>query len=232
MGEPAAGVTPAVALERFFDHYYRRHPVTATFTGVHDYDHRLPDWSPEGLASAADEMRELRATLQAAGRVPDAEVRSYPEQVDLALADAFLEIQLAEHAGGHFHRSNPALWTGEAIFSVLSLVTRDFAPLAERLDRAAARVAALPAFLDGARGTLRSAPAAWRERALRECDAAERLFGDNGPYRRLELSRGLAPLRQFLLQDLPPAGPGAERAGRDLLSLLLTRGHWCATPID
>ena len=50
--------------------------------------------------------------------------------MDLALADGFLEIQIAEHEGAHFYRGNPALWTGEAIFSVIALVTRDFAPLA------------------------------------------------------------------------------------------------------
>jgi len=32
------------ALAGFFDSYYRLRPVNATFTGVHDFDHRLPDW--------------------------------------------------------------------------------------------------------------------------------------------------------------------------------------------
>ena len=35
------------ALDAFFESYYRLRPVNATFTGVHDYDDRLPDWSPE-----------------------------------------------------------------------------------------------------------------------------------------------------------------------------------------
>ena len=39
-------------------------------------------------------------------------------EADLALADAFLEIQIAEHESGHFLHRNPALWTGEAIFGV------------------------------------------------------------------------------------------------------------------
>ncbi len=30
-------------LERFFESYYRLSPVTATFTGVHTHDARLPD---------------------------------------------------------------------------------------------------------------------------------------------------------------------------------------------
>ena len=51
------------ALDRFFEHYYRARPVQATFTGVHAFDHRLPDWSPEGLEARLAEMRDLRALL-------------------------------------------------------------------------------------------------------------------------------------------------------------------------
>ena len=107
----------------------------------------LPDWSAAGLARAADEMRALRRDLDTAGRVPDADVTVFPLHVDLALADGALEIALAEHESGHFVHANPSLWTGEAIFGVLSLVTRDFAPLGERLRAAHQRLDAIPAFL-------------------------------------------------------------------------------------
>src|SRR2546425_5346827 len=55
-------------LGAFLESYYRLRPVNATFTGIHEYDHRLPDWSPDGLASAADEMRRVRGALVATGR--------------------------------------------------------------------------------------------------------------------------------------------------------------------
>src|SRR5262245_13222977 len=98
----AASAAVSAALDRFFAAYYRQRPVSATFTGQHDYDGALPDWSAQGLARAADEMRALRRDLDAAGRVPDAEVTTFPWQVDLALADGALEIALAEHESGHF----------------------------------------------------------------------------------------------------------------------------------
>ena len=78
------------------------------------------------------------------------------------------------------HR-NPALWTGEAIFSVIALVTRPFAPLDVRLDAAIARMRAIPAFLASARRVMLAAPALWRARALRECSAAVPLFRDSLP---------------------------------------------------
>ena len=50
-------------LVQFVDAYYRRRPVNATFTGVHDYDAQLPDWSASGLAALDDEMRQLIVRL-------------------------------------------------------------------------------------------------------------------------------------------------------------------------
>ena len=55
------------AIDDFFTHYYSRRPVNATFTGVHAYDHQLPDWSADGLAAQDDEMRALGDALAAAG---------------------------------------------------------------------------------------------------------------------------------------------------------------------
>jgi hypothetical protein len=244
MGESATRVAATTALDRFFADYYRRRPVTATFTGVHEYDHELPDWSPDGLAEAAAERRSLRRELDGASRVPDDQVRGFPVDVDLALADAFLEIQIAEHEGGHFYRGNPSLWSGEAIFSVIGLVTRPFAPQPDRLVAATARLAAIPRFLAAAPRTITAVPAGWRDKALRECDAADTLFGHSLPawlreQRNVpqnaadacEAARAaFAGFRQWVAAELPEAEGGHESAGGEFLSLLLRRGHWCRTP--
>ena len=240
-------MTASAALDRFFASYYTRRPVTATFTGIHDRDDALPDWSPEGLRAAVDEMRALRGDLDAAGRVPDDDVRRFPDEVDLALADACLEIQIAEHAHHHFYRRNPALWTGEAIFSIVSLVTRPFAPIDRRLSSAAARLAGIPAFLDDARRTLESTPAGWCARALGECRAAEILLDRSLPAWAVGSGASDVTTRAFteaaaaardafrafamwLQQDLA-VSEDPVAAGDTFLSLLVRRGHWCTTSL-
>ena len=79
----------------------------------------------------------------------------FPDEVDLALADGFLEIQIAEHESGHFLQQNPALWTGEAIFGVIALVTRTSPRSICGSSRRSARMRAIPAFLADARRVLR-----------------------------------------------------------------------------
>ena len=250
MGQPAAPVTARAALDRFFDGYYRLRPVTATFTGIHQYDDRLPDWSTEGLDRACAMMRACRDDLREAGRVDDVAVRRFPDDVDLALADGFLEIQIAEHEGTHFYSSNPALWTGEAVFSVLSLVTRDGAPLDQRVAAATARMQAIGGFFDAGRKTLTGAPAAWTAKALRECDAAAILFGSSLPawFETCGVQASLAAkavaaaesardsfhaFAHWLSQSLPAAEHlYSLSATTPSLELLLQRGHWISEPID
>ena len=263
MGDAAArvGEAPAAAavLDRFFETFYRRRPVTATFTGLHAHDGRLPDWAPQSLADEAAELRGLRSDL-AALTPPAAGVPSFPDGVDLALVDAHLEIAVAEHDSGHFIHRNPSLWTGEAIFGVLSLVTREFAPLADRLDDLRHRLEAIPDFLEDLPATVREAPLEWKGRAKRECRAALRLFGEALPgwisvqapqaapalrtaSRRAAsafetLDTRLGPVGEassplaFLRKSLASSPSERECAGPDLLALLVARGHFVADPVD
>ena len=110
----------------------------------------------------------------------------------------------------------------------------------------------MPAFLGHARHVLRAAPDAWRGRALRECAAGARLFGESLPrwWSALATSgqisgsltadldaaaagaaRALADFSQWIEQRLPSAPPERVCAGPELLELLLRRGHWCHTAI-
>jgi len=233
------------ALTRFFDSYYRLRPVNATFSGVHDYDDRLPDWSPDGLASARDEIQQVRARLppwpgdSAAAR----DLRDV-RQRDEALASSFLDVQIAELDSRHFQRGNPSLAIGEAAFGVISLITRPFAPAARRVERVIARLDAMPAFLDGARRSLTEGiPNEWREKALKECDGAERLVGDGlrrwlaieslpDDRARAAAERAAAAIdtfRRWLKTEARAAGADRYAAGPALLDLLIERGHWCTT---
>ena len=89
-----AAVSPRdAALDVFFDVWYRQQPVSATFTGIHEHDHVLPDYSPEALQASRDAMSLARRSLAEAGHgvlhTDDLRHRDWAA-IDGALADAAL----------------------------------------------------------------------------------------------------------------------------------------------
>ena len=235
------------AIDEFFTHYYARRPVNATFTGVHAYDGQLPDWSPDGMAAMDDEMRAIGAALAKEFPAPAsaAAFRTSPDLLDAELARGFLEIQRAENTGPHGPRGNPSLWTGEAIFSIIAFMIRDFAPMEQRIESAGVRLAKLHAFLtlshakpiwviEGARETIAAwevggpdkqtatlgrhtpLPAPWIEKARRDCEGSRVLFSTG-------FERWLASV------DLPP---GTVSRLRDAVVDGRTRLRMFATPLE
>src|SRR5207247_2368827 len=128
-------------LNAFVQAYCRRRPVNASFLGVCGYEHLLPDFSENGVADTVDEMNSLRSSL-------------IGNSVDERLARGFLTIQIREFQSGHFHRANPALYTGEAIFGILTSPNR---------------LPAVPRLLAQGRANIRRAPLEWTRRAIQEC---------------------------------------------------------------
>jgi len=226
-------------LDAFFASYYRRRPVNATFIGVHDHDAELPDLSPAGVESALDEIERLQAELE---RFPPEELTER-QQLDRTLAAGALDIQRWEYEGQHFHRSNPCIYTGEAVFGVASLFLTEFAPLSERVDDAISRMEAIPGFLAQAQETLGPVPEHWVWRANDEVTAALALFGD-----------GLSMLAESKGIDDPAFETAAAKAydafeafgefldtvettadhaaGEEALSLVIERGHFREESLD
>ncbi len=222
-------------LDQFLAAYYRRHPVNATFIGVHEHDHRLPDCSEQGLADSAAEMRRLLGSLRA---LP-AESPTVAESMDRQMAEGFLEIALWELGSAHFERGNPSFYTGEAIFGILSLFLRPFAPYKQRAESAIARLQAVPALLRQGRDAVRAAPAAWTSRAIRECDGALAFLG-SGLEQLAREQGGMDPLlgraaaaagaafgdyRRYLERELTAHPSAGWAAGEEAFDLLLKRGH-------
>lgn len=222
-------------LDRFFDSYYRRRPVHATFVGRHEYDHRLPDYSPDAVEEYVDEIDDLRETLSLFDRADLSEARA----IDHRLADGALAIQRWELTGDHFHRSNPCIYTGEAIFGVLSLFLTEYAPLAERVDAAIDRMESIPDWLSQGQAKLDSAPEWWIERAIHECRGALAFFesdvgtladdaGISDPdfaARARTAGRAFRDFREFLRTELRENATTEYACGEEPLDRIVSLGH-------
>jgi uncharacterized protein (DUF885 family) len=135
----------------FFDEFFALDPLSATGAGMHAYDDRWPDLSPAGAAERLAFIDRWTVTFEA---VDDAAIDG-DDRADrdiilgVVRAMRFDELELREDTWS-------AMWwvyaIGEGFFG---LISREFAPLADRLASLAARTEGLPAVLDAARQTLR-----------------------------------------------------------------------------
>ncbi|HEY5522561.1 MAG TPA: DUF885 family protein [Desulfuromonadaceae bacterium] len=162
-------------LDDFFTAYYLRRPVSATFIGMHDLDHLLPNFSEQSVTDTVNEMKALIARLDGLSEDDLTPVQS----MDKKLSVGYLRTQLWEFQSDHFYKGNPCLYTGEAVFGVISLFLTDYAPVGERVEAAIDRMHGIAALLAQGQDNVRQAPQAWIEQAVDECVGALNFF-DNG----------------------------------------------------
>jgi hypothetical protein len=186
------------ALSAFFAAYCRCLPVNAGFLGVRGYDHMLPDFSDNGIADTISQAESIRSSLS-------------DDSIDERLARRFLAIRIREFVSGHFHRNNPALYTGEAVFGFLT---------------ARQRLPAIPAFLAQAQANVRSAPLEWTRRALQECQAALTILSripESG-----DAQTAFQEFADYLGRELL-VNPGDQYGcGAELFDFLIREGHLMA----
>ena len=125
----------------FLDGYFELHPTFASGAGRHEYDGRLPDWSPEGFEREIAWLRAERARAAEFDPATLDERRAFERELLSVIVDS--DLFWLEDA--EWHRRNPLFYAG-AIDPNLYLA-RDYAPLARRMR----------AFVDYARAVPRAA---------------------------------------------------------------------------
>ena len=125
----------------FIEAYYAAMPNSAVNAGRHEYDGRLPDFSPAGLAALDTLLTSWRSRTAAFDTSALDANRRFERQYVLAILDRMLWAQKSVDAP---HR-NPAYYSGALDPDVY--LTRPYAPLRQRMQayiryaRSAARVA-------------------------------------------------------------------------------------------
>ncbi len=219
--------------------------MNATFTGLHSYDHRLPDWSRDARDTEVSELAELHDALHSASpRTTDAVLAVDIDSVDAELARANIDVRILETQTRFFHDRNPALFTGEAIFSVVALLLRPTQPIERCTDAIIARLGEIPSFLDAMPAALTEpVPAIWIDRATREARVFAtflrgqlRLWCDEhdvaAPVRDAMTEAALCAARAFdaaadWLDQLPRDVLSGYAIGVEAYEILLQRGHFC-----
>lgn len=145
-------------IDRWFRDQVAMRPETATFLGIHDHDR---DLSPGGRDAIDEEVAFFRRTIDELSVFDPGELT--PERAldrDLAIHQARLGLYWQTEYRTWAGSSEAAGHIGESLFP---LFTRDFAPLAERLESIAARLEAAPRYVRETRERVTEPVRLWTE---------------------------------------------------------------------
>lgn len=150
---PIGAISPSAPWTRFVDQflqgYFAANPSYAVMQGRHEFDGKLPDWSPAGLRRQIAWLHQQRVDAGRFGEhALDADQRF---ERDYLLAVIRRDLFWLETSGAPF--ANPAYYADAIDPDVY--VSRDYAPLAQRADAYIAYARAVPTALAQIQANLR-----------------------------------------------------------------------------
>ena len=200
----------AATRDALIEEFLKAQPAFAVYQGRHEFDGQLPDWSKEGIAAGVKFLRDARSRAAA---VPG-----------LGGADAFERDYLISHfdkelfwlEDAQFPFSNPAFYIGGLDPSVY--LTREYAPLEQRLRAYIAYARAVPRAASQIRANLRvPLPRTVLERGVSG-------FSGYADFYRSDVPKVFAGVTDAALQkEFATANEGAAKAMSELAAWLTSQ---------
>ncbi len=220
----AADARLAAFAARFLDEYLERNPTRATEVGAHRHDGRWPDVSAAG---EAEERKLVVARLTELEGMPEAEL-SVQRRVDRGLLENQLRYWLFVLDELKDAEVDPLLYTRLVGDGIDPLVTREYAPIEERMASLRARLEGVPALVAVAKQRLKRPARVYTETAIQQnaglvtlCAHGLGTHFAKVPAQEKALTAAaagaaaaLADYQTFLEKELLPRSDGSFRLGR------------------
>ena len=231
--------------DRFFDDVtFHFDPAQATAEGFHQYDALLPSQSRA-------EIQEQVAAL----RKWDGEIRGFGAGALSPYATADRELMLAQIEGSLLNletirmwEKNPDLYSSGVTNAIFVVMSRSFAPAAERLKSVMARERLIPRVFESARENLKNPPRIYTEIALEQLPGIVSFFQKDvplafrsvsDPHLQSEFRRtnqgvidGLRAYEIWMKNDLLPRSSGDFRIGAENYRKKLLYDEMVDLPLD
>ncbi len=197
---------------KYYNWRSRNYPVMASDQGLHTWDDRLTDYSPEAMAT----RRAYVARVAAEVRNAEPARWQKDDAIDWLLFRSQIE---REEFGDRVMQSearDPQVYVGEASNAIFSLIKKDYAPAQTRALAAAARFRAMPKMFEQAKHNLTRPVRLYSQLAIESARAIDPLFNES-----LEpLVRELTPEQR---RELDQARAAAIRSAHDFADWLERR---------
>ena len=158
--------------DEFFDVYYTYHPSHATRQGLHQYDAHLGHYRRDEVEHTLRRMQDVQARL---AQIDPASM-DHQHALDYPVLATRLKREIYWIETWRHWERNPLFYKDAITEGIFNLVSRDFAPLEERLRLVISRERDIPGVLQAARENLSNPPPEYTEQALRYFKGAKVFF--------------------------------------------------------
>lgn len=224
--------------------FYERNPSWATALGLHEYDGRLEDAS---RAAVDDENRAI-AKFGSALAAIDPKGLTQESRLDREMLLGSLEARRLRNEAVRGWAKDPDSYSSGITGAAFVIISRDYAPAAERLKSLIAREKAMPAVLQEARRNLDNPPRIYTEIAIDQLDGNQEFFRTTvveafadvkDPALLAEFKTAndaviaaLGDYKTWLQKDLLPRSNGSYAWGADTYRRMLSAREMIDTPLD
>lgn len=226
---------------RFFDEVvFRYDPVQGTAAGFHQYDTQLPSGSKAEVQQQTAALRKF-----------ESEIAAFDPRGLSPTSTADRELVLSQIRGGllaleniRMWEKNPDTYSSAATNAIFVIMSRTFAPPAERMKSAIAREKLIPRLLQSARDNLKNPPRIYTEVAIEQMPGIVSFFQNDVPkafqtvvnddFRKTNQSviDALKSYETWMKSDLLPRSKGDFRIGAENYRKKLLYDEMVDIPLD
>jgi uncharacterized protein (DUF885 family) len=227
-------------VDRALQFWWESNPVEATSAGVHTYDDQLERLDRDSRSEILSNYERFVAELSSFESESTGLTRE--DRLDLAVLKASLDSTVQLERRYRRVERDATVYPDICLWSVYLLLTRDFAPVDQRLQSVLARMRQIPRVLAEGKMNLASTkgvPAAWTKLGMEVCEAGMSFFAAVVPGYASQSKSLAADIRKatamaieamgdydrFLREELMPASNGEYRLGAELFDYLLRNAH-------
>ena len=231
-------------VDEYFDAYFHFHPTEGTASGFHQYDNQLEDFSQK---SRDAELSFLLEAKQGAGYF-HADILSEEQRIDLKLLSNAINARILELQEIRMWQKNPDIYSSSPTASIFLLMSRKFAPPADRLKSVIAREQLIPANLAAGKLSLKNPPRVYTEVAIEQMPGIISFFQKDVPeaFKDVTDTQLLAQFRAvnnnvitelqrydtWMKSELLPVSKGDYRLGPELYRKKLLYDDMVDIPLD
>lgn len=158
--------------EEFFDCYYTYHPVHATRQGLHQYDNSLGHYKRDEIEAT---LRKMKSIQKSVSQIDPANM-DHLHALDHPVLTTRMNREIYWIETWRFWENNPLFYKDIITEGLFNLVSRNFAPIEERLKAVISREKEVPGVLQAARDNLINPPWVYTEQTIRYMKGAKLFF--------------------------------------------------------